>query len=111
MILRYTRPDLGHLTRTLALRYLEATIALDREAPTLGGPYGVGERARFVESRRECARAAKLLRPMLAAAGSVVAIDCYLGTVEFRLDAETNRSIHVAIIHLSQGAMFAETSP
>lgn len=105
MILRYRTPDLGHLTRTLALRYLEATIALDREAPSLGGPYGVGERRRFVVARGECARAGKLLRPMLAAAGGVVVIDCYLGTVEFRLGAD--KSIHVAIVHLSQGAMFA----
>lgn len=105
MILRYRTPDLGHLTRTLALRYLEATIALDREAPSLGGPYGVGERRRFVAANRECVRAGKLLRPMLAAAGGMAVIDCYLGAVEFRLGAD--RSIHVAIVTRSQGAMFA----
>jgi hypothetical protein len=106
MILRYRQPDLEHLTRTLALRYLEATIALDRESPSLGGPYGVGERARFVDASREYARSAKLFRPMLAAAGGSAVIDCYLGAVEFRLGAG-NKSINVAIVRLSQGAMFA----
>ena len=76
----------GPLTRSLALRYLEAAIAFDRATPRVGEAYGQLARHRFVVAGRERIRAAKLLKPLVAACGGMLALDCYLGEVVLHLE-------------------------
>lgn len=90
----FTGVQPGPLTRSLALRYLEAALAFDRATPRVGDAYGPLQRIRFVAAGRERIRAAKLLRPLVAVSGGALSVDCYLGPVTFVVETDGSIAVH-----------------